>query len=184
MSGGYSSLARRRELSPDVSGPHATHPLRPPKSRHVDSFTPAQSVSRPSRLPGGLIRLRPQAHPFGSPHLCRTASRWLHSQHAVFPSMSSIPMNSIDSLVPTNLICYHYRRDRPSRSFPRLDCRSAASRPRSVRRRNGCEATVGLSNRYQCDEVAVRSSEPCQARGNVTDHGNNIVTIYRTSFLD
>jgi hypothetical protein len=30
------------------------------------------------------------------------------------------PAISIDSLVPTNLICYHYRRDRPSRSFPRL----------------------------------------------------------------
>jgi hypothetical protein len=24
----------------------------------------------------------------------------------------------------------------------------------------------------------------CHARGNVTDHGNNIVTIHRTSFLD
>ena len=64
------------------------------------------------------------------------------------------------------------------------NCRRPPSSPRSVRRRNGCEATVGLSNRYQCDEVAVRSSEPCQARGNVTEHGNNIVTIYRTSFLD
>src|SRR5436190_6427014 len=59
-SGGYSSLARRRELSPDVSGPDATHlqlvtqpkarPGFPPKSRHVDSFAPAQSASRPSRL--------------------------------------------------------------------------------------------------------------------------------------
>ena len=37
---------------------------------------------------------------------------------------------SIDSFVPTKLICYHYRLDRPSRSFPRLDCRTPPSRPR------------------------------------------------------
>jgi len=50
-----------------------------------------------------------------------------------FPSMSSARAISIDSLVPTKLICYHYKLDRPSRSFPRLDCRRLRSRSLAVR---------------------------------------------------
>ena len=36
------------------------------------------------------------------------------------------PIHSIDSLVPTRLICYPRRLDRPSRSFPRLDSPNCA----------------------------------------------------------
>jgi hypothetical protein len=38
--------------------------------------------------------------------------------------VARLPVGSIDSLVPTKLICYHYRLNRPSRSFPRLDSRA------------------------------------------------------------
>src|SRR6266568_1310112 len=50
---------------------------------------PAPSPFRVAHLCRGLIRLRPQAHPFGSPHLCRTASRWLHSQLAPFAEIAT-----------------------------------------------------------------------------------------------
>ena len=56
-----------------------------PPAFQRDVFAP---LPRPFGLPilcRGLVRLRPQAHPFGSRHLCRTASGWLHSQLAPFP---------------------------------------------------------------------------------------------------
>jgi hypothetical protein len=57
----------------------------------------------------GLIRLGPQAHPFGSPHLCRTASRWLHSQHAPFAPLKLARLPAY-SLLPSSLYVDHSHR--------------------------------------------------------------------------
>ena len=65
-----------------------------------------------------------------------------------FPSVSSAPAISIDSLVPTKLICYHYRLDRPSRLFPRLDCRKLRSRP--LAKRDDRRLTVSALYRRRC----------------------------------
>jgi hypothetical protein len=54
-----------------------------PHSRRVDAPLAQLRTATLRGLtvyPVGLIRLRPQAHPFGSSHLCRIASRRLHSR--------------------------------------------------------------------------------------------------------
>jgi len=74
--------------------------------------------------------------------------------------------------------------------FPARSPLSVAALPWSLAPPGACAgylaalpSTRAITNR-DVFYVANPHQLPCQARRKVTDHGNNIVTIHRTSFLD
>jgi hypothetical protein len=79
---------------------HVVHP--------IDAFAPALSPYRVGPSMSRIDSLTPASSPVRVPHLCRTASHWLHSQHAPFaPSTFSqatrLPLQLFSSCIVSRL---------------------------------------------------------------------------------